>query len=59
MTVYVQLSDSTKTKIIAVFGSPQVPENYSNYAEIEESDTTLYPVYESFMTSAKNPFLVS
>lgn len=56
MTVYVQFSDSTKTKIIAVFGSPQDPDNYPNYMEIEESDTALYPVYESFMTSAKNPY---
>lgn len=56
MTVYVQFSDSTHTKIVSVFSCPQDPETYPNYAEIEETDTELYALYLEFVKSFNNPY---
>ncbi len=56
MTVYVQFSDSTQTKIVSVFCCPQDPDIYPNYAEIEETDTELYAVYLEFVKSFNNPY---
>ncbi|MGP2413868.1 hypothetical protein ACTUSQ_06845 [Pantoea ananatis] len=35
---YVQFSDSSKTKIISTFASPQEEGVYENYGEVEETD---------------------
>jgi len=35
---YVQFSDSSKTKIISTFASPQGEGVYENYGELEETD---------------------
>lgn len=38
MTVYVQFADDNESEIIATFGSPQNPDDYQNYAEIDDDD---------------------
>lgn len=41
MTVYVQFADDKESEIIATFGSPQNPDDYQNYAEIDDADPRL------------------
>lgn len=36
--IYVQFSDTTETKIVAVFASPQSPDFYSNPGEVALDD---------------------
>lgn len=55
-TVYVQFTDATKTKIGAVFASPQNADEHPNYAEIDSSDTERYALYTAFMENLVNPF---
>lgn len=38
MTIYVQFSDETETKIIMTFAGPQNPEYWNNLGEVEEND---------------------
>jgi hypothetical protein len=44
-TVYVQFSDSTETKIVGIFGSPQDPSVYPNQGEIDSSDDRIIVYY--------------
>lgn len=37
--ICIQFSDSTETAIVSYFGSPQDPEVFQNYAQIDTSDT--------------------
>lgn len=52
MKVYVQFEDGTQSKIVSVFGSPQSPENYANYAELDDDDER----YIEFISNNKSPF---
>lgn len=55
-TAYVQFTDATKTKIGAVFASPQDADEHPNYEEIDSNDTTQYLLYTEFMDNLVNPF---
>lgn len=46
-TIHVQFSDSSKTKIISAFGSPQDDEAWPNQGEVEDTDQR----YVDFVTS--------
>lgn len=41
MKKYVQFTDADEIKILSIFGAPQNPDDYPNYAEIEEDDPRL------------------
>lgn len=41
MKSYVQFADDKERSIIATFSSPQHPDDYQNYAEIEDTDPRL------------------
>lgn len=56
ITVYVQFTDETKTKIGAVFTSPQDAAEYPNYEEIDSSDTEQSALYTEFINNLVNPF---
>jgi len=36
--IYVQFTDSSKTKVTSVFSCPQDPESYPNQGELNEND---------------------
>lgn len=55
-TVYVQFTDATKTKIGAVFSSPQNPDDYPNYAEVDPGEPETLALYTAFLSDAENPF---
>lgn len=41
MTFYVQFADDKESEIIATFSSPQAPDDYQNYGEIDDADPRL------------------
>lgn len=41
MKSYVQFADDKERSIIATFSSPQHPDDYQNYADIEDTDPRL------------------
>ena len=41
MTFYVQFADDKELDVIATFGSPQNPDDYQNYGEIDDVDPRL------------------
>ena len=38
MKIYVQFSDQASTQIVSVFASPQDPDVFANYGEVDDSD---------------------
>lgn len=56
--VYIQFSDSTDATIVSYFGSPQDPEIYPNYAQIDTSDVRWKAYYDA-QTAALQAYLPS
>jgi hypothetical protein len=50
-TINVQFSDSTETKVIAIFGSPQDPATCPNWAQVPDTD----PRYLTYLNPAPTP----
>lgn len=58
MTVYVQFADDKELDVIATFGSPQNPDDYQNYGEIDDVDPRLTDYLKRLDPAAVAPEVV-
>lgn len=58
MTFYVQFADDKESEVIATFGSPQNPDDYQNYGEIDDVDPRLTDYLKRLDPAAVAPEVV-